>query len=368
MDERITVDELLDVVEEFGFTPVENKQWWKIGEKGEIRIYVKKAGPRGFASEVHFSGFAVEDPLVVPLSPAEAAAAHLGNIRGMIKSAAFKSAARDQILRVFRFGLDRLVESGYLEQRPALAATATRSASFQAAAGSTNSPSIEQVEIDERLLAFMGYGTTEAPLLLIGIEEGFGGRLSRRGWSVQEELDARGGWESIADARDAHTDLEDRYWERRDYSRVWRNAAKLARAIIRRADDWLDTDIAHAYVVESLGRSDGETFLGELFPLPAVGLEHWPYESRWADREAYRQALWVERRKLWREHVAQSKARVVICYGTDARAYACDLFGCRVAPGIYSHDIGPRRVVFAPFIGGRTSNATLEAIVEVALR
>lgn len=363
MDERITVDELLDVAEEFGFSPEERKQWWKIGELGEVRVYVKKAGQRGFASEVHFSGFAVDDPLVLRLSPEEAVAQHLGNVRGKIVPATFKSARRDQILRVFRLGLDTLVESAVVrEPRPALVAPRSQGAPVP-----TQPVSVDPVEIEDALLAFEGYGTSDASLLLLGIEEGFGGRLSNPGWSVQRELDARARWDSITDARDACADLEDRYWERRNYSRVWRNAAKLARAIIEDADDWLDTDVAHDYVIRSLGRSTGETLLGELFPLPAVGLHHWPYRSRWADREEYRRALWPTRRRLWRDRLAQSKARLVICYGTDVRPYACDLFGCRVRPGIYTHDDGTRRVVFAPFIGGRTSNDVLREIVDAAL-
>jgi hypothetical protein len=65
MDERITVDELLDVAEEFGFAPDENQDWWKIGDTRGLRVYVKKAkNAAALATEVHFSGFSVDDDLV----------------------------------------------------------------------------------------------------------------------------------------------------------------------------------------------------------------------------------------------------------------------------------------------------------------
>jgi len=146
---------------------------------------------------------------------------------------------------------------------------------------------------------------------------------------------------------------------------VWRNAAKIARALVGNAADWLDTNQAHEYVVERLGRFTGDVFLGELFPLPAIGLHHWPYASQWKDRDEYRRAVWKQRRDLWREHLAASKPSLIICYGADVRPYACELFQCAERRGIYAH-AGGVRVVFAPFIGGRTSKETLAEIVAAA--
>jgi hypothetical protein len=359
--ERVTVDELLDVTEELGFKPHENQDWWKIGDARGLRVYVKKAkNGAGLATEVHFSGFCVDDPLVSPLSSDEARTRHLGNVRGIVEPKVFKEAPRVEILRVFRIGLDELVESSFaaLPRGSKQATQHSRAPHFEGT----------PVDVDERLLKFVGYGNLGAPLWLLGIEEGFGGRLAVPGWSVQRELEARAQWQPLQDARAAHVTLEDRYWLRRTYSRVWRNAAKLTRAIVSKASDWLNTDIAHDYVANSLGQPHGETLLGELFPLPAVGLHHWPYRTRWADREAYRRELWPARRKLWQEALASAQPRVVICYGTDVRPYARELFGCEERPGIYAHNDGKRRIIFAPFIGGRTSNAVLEAIVAIALR
>jgi hypothetical protein len=225
--------------------------------------------------------------------------------------------------------------------------------------------SSQPVNVADRLLRFKGYGRSAGTVWFLGIEEGFGGRLAKPGWSVQRELDERANWPDIADAREAGRAIQDHYWERRNYSMVWRNAAKLARAIIEGAGDWQNTDLAHQYVVEKLGRFAGETFLGELFPLPAIGLHHWPYASRWKDRDEYRAALWHGRRELWLQELEAAKPRLVICYGSDVRPYACELFGCKERRGVYAHETSAR-VVFAPFIGGRTSNQTLRAILDAA--
>jgi len=81
------------------------------------------------------------------------------------------------------------------------------------------------------------------------------------------------------DARAASETIGERYWERRDYSQVWKVMAKLALGILHDAQDWNSRDCAHEYVVNKLGRSDGETFLGEAMPLPAKSRKHWPFDN-----------------------------------------------------------------------------------------
>lgn len=211
-----------------------------------------------------------------------------------------------------------------------------------------------------------GYGPYEDSLWLLGIEEGFGGRLERPGWTVQRELDVRATWRPTMDAREAHAALCDYYWLRKNYSRVWRNGGKLKRGIRDRAADFLDTKKAHGYVVEQLGQPHGQTFWGELFPLPAIDRDHWPYRSRRKDRETYRRELWPSRRKLWRNRLDQFNPPVVICYGAVVRPFAAELFGVREQRGLYAVTVGATRVVFAPFIGGRCRNQTLASIVELA--
>ncbi len=226
---------------------------------------------------------------------------------------------------------------------------------------------LPRVTVHDSNLEFEGYGSYQEPLWMFGMEEGFGGRLTRPGWSEQRELDIRATWPAITSARVACATLGDDYWNRRNYSRVWRNGGKLYRAMIEGAADYLDTNLAHEYVRDRLGQAGGGTFWGELFPLPAVGLEHWPYRARWLDRNVYRRALWWRRRQLWRARLHEHRPRLVICYGADVRSYAAELFGVRAQPGLYAEDVNGTRVVFAPFIGGRCSNKSLTAIVRAAV-
>ena len=80
--------------------------------------------------------------------------------------------------------------------------------------------------------------------------------------------------------------LEDDYTRHRKYSPVWRNVAKIARAVLLDATDWHDKDAAHDYVVRHLGRVGDRTLLGEIFPLPVVSRakQDWCYGIRWATR------------------------------------------------------------------------------------
>jgi hypothetical protein len=352
MGDRVTVEELLDVAEELAFQPEEQTKFWKIGDTRGLRVYVKRAH---YATEVHFAGFTLECDEVTAVSEAEARAEKIGNVRGKIEPSAFERLPRERLLQLFRRGLDELVENAHLILRRSRQTPTKAPIPVEA----------EPLSIDARLFTFKGYGRADAPIWFLGIEEGFGGRLSNPGWTVQRELDARAGWKEIEDAAEAGRTLEDHYWERRNYSRVWRNAAKLARALVDNASDWSDTNVAHEYVVEKLGRFGGDTFLGELFPLPAIGLEHWPYGGRWSDRDEYREELWDDRRTQWQRLLAASSPKLIICYGTDVRSYACELFGCQEQRGVYVHTAAAR-IVFAPFIGGRTSRALLQEIVDAA--
>jgi len=110
------------------------------------------------------------------------------------------------------------------------------------------------IDID-RLLSLIGYGNLAAPLWFLGMEESLGPRPSNPGWTAEWELEVRSHWDAIMDVREAHVQLQDAYWERRNYSQVWRHMAKLARGLLHHAADWQDTDFAHTYVVDHPGRS-----------------------------------------------------------------------------------------------------------------
>jgi hypothetical protein len=349
----ITVDELFELAEESGFGPEETQGWFKIGDDRGPRAYVRRPGTNGRAREIHLSGFTLDDARVEQLTPQEARARHLGRVRGIIVVPDDCDAdERRDLLALFRKALTVVQDGLPPPSEPAIPRVPRDEG--------------DPAKVPESVLKFRGYGQPEAPLWLIGIEEGFGGRLRAPHWSVERELETRSHWDPVMDARDACETLQDRYWERRDYSPVWRNAAKIARALIEDAADWQDTELAHEYVIDQLGRRHGKTFLGELFPLPTIGLDHWPYKARWQDRATYRREIWPRRGDLWREVVAAAPAMTVICYGAEARRYASEAFGVESGRGIVAATVNGRRIVMAPFIGSFCSGDTLAAVVAAA--
>ena len=154
---------------------------------------------------------------------------------------------------------------------------------------------------------FRGYGRLDAPLLFLGLEEGLGQRCSSGTWSTWDELNARASWPSVVDARVACASIGELYWTHRRYSAVWRFAAKIALGILNRQPECLtDRDLAHRYVIDSLGRSSGQTLLGELMPLPAKGLsqKNWPYHPLYPTRREYEALVWPERLAMCNRSIA----------------------------------------------------------------
>ena len=121
-------------------------------------------------------------------------------------------------------------------------------------------------------MLFCGYGNLAAPIWFLGIEESLGKRTDEPDVLPAAELRVRSRWQPVMDVRLAHEQLDDPYWERRDYSSVWRVMAQLTLAIALNIQDWRDAGLVHRYVIERLGHKGGETFLGELFPLPALSV------------------------------------------------------------------------------------------------
>ncbi len=165
------------------------------------------------------------------------------------------------------------------------------------------------------LLNFRGYGSLSAPLWFLGFEEGLGPRPGKPGWTPEWELHTRTAWDALMDLHQAHLLLEDFYWERKSYTYVWKVMAHLARGILLQAKDWKNRTKRHDYIVTQLGRSTGETFLGEAMPLPASNTREWPYPDLFPSREAYRDEIWPLRRSVWAELVDEHKPKYMICYG-----------------------------------------------------
>jgi hypothetical protein len=172
--------------------------------------------------------------------------------------------------------------------------------------------SLEEVK---NILNFIGYGRLDALLWFLGFEESLGKRYKAEHWSYEWELRMRAAWSPVMDMRAAHEMLRDPYWESREFSYVWVIMAKLARGILLKVSDWGDLDLANHYALNDLGRSAGETLLGEALPLPKRYRKHWSYKDLYPSREDYEQAVLPCRIDLWQRLIERHRPRYVICYG-----------------------------------------------------
>jgi hypothetical protein len=348
--EIVATEELLAIAEEAGWEPKLLKSgWWKIGFDGAPRVYVSKAKANGESAEIHLSGFTLDEPEVEP--PKEGR--HVGRVQGIFRPPRMNP---DRCRQLFHRALDRLTHP---ERGGTAGSEQPKCHTWPATA-------------EDRLLGVLGYGVLAAPIWFIGLEEGYGGRLSGD-WTVDQELAARSEWAEVMDQYEAACSLRDDYTRHNRYSRVWLNAARLARALVGGASDWLSTPLARTYVADRLGRVDGETFLGELLPLPAISLNHWPYGVRWSTRDDYMAEVWPDRRDGWSRLLTRHRPRYIICYGTRLRDLAREIFDGAVATSvrgprdtIETLDLSPTRVMLTPFVGRGCRLETLQRIVEAA--
>ena len=230
---------------------------------------------------------------------------------------------------------------------------------------------ISQVEND-KLLNFIGYGSLSAPLWFLGIEESLGKRYKAEHWSYEWELRLRSSWSPVMDMRTAHEMLRDPYWESVNLSYVWVAMAQLARGILHQASDWGDLDRANQYVVNDLGRSAGETLLGDALPLPKRFRKHWPYHDLFPSREEYEQVVLPYRIKFWRRLIERHHPRVVICYGgvwyKNENSLGKDWE--RIKTGILTSTVSPNTQVYLmPFFkADMCKDENLAAVIAHALQ
>lgn len=165
------------------------------------------------------------------------------------------------------------------------------------------------------VLTFEGYGNKCAPYWFLGMEEG--------GGSMEQLRERANSFGPVEDLYTAHVKLgfENMY----RHVPVWRIMSKLILAI-NGADNWQQTDSAREYQATKLGRSDGETFLTELMPLPAKSTGVWPYPLIYPTRDEYYADIRPGRIKWLRSKISAAEPRFVICYGKGNWRYYKEIF------------------------------------------
>ncbi len=182
---------------------------------------------------------------------------------------------------------------------------------------------LNDVVVNEFVHRFYGYGTYTESFWFIGMEEGGGDSEAE----VQDRIhawDSRGNCE-LEDLAEYHRVIGvDRHFSSSPIlQKTW---AKLIRLLLGAQGRSISTEHIRAYQRDQWGRSDGNTCLIELLPLPSPSLGHWLYAECSAlpyltSRETYRQELIQGRIDHIKQRISEYQPQAVIFYGLEYRTW-----------------------------------------------
>ena len=222
-----------------------------------------------------------------------------------------------------------------------------------------------------RIVGFLGYGRPSAPVWFIGMEEGLGKMSSQ---DAARNLHARATFEKTMDLHEAHKQL----WEEGCHidienkpppTQVWRFMAKIMLA--RKGEkDWSNSKSAKNYVRFKLGRSNGETFLTELSPIPSSKAADKKWMTLFRTKDSDLEAKISQREEELRTMKELGRS-LYVCYGNSrpkAQAFAklLNVEWRLIHPKIcVSHDA---RCLLLPFFGqGQMSHEVIESLLSLGL-
>jgi hypothetical protein len=214
--------------------------------------------------------------------------------------------------------LPQVEKSLHKAQRALLALiTSTESQDFSALSRSGAASEIDW----ERIENFVGYGSIDAQVVFIGIEEG----LVDAG-ALRNDLLWRSTFGEVMNLEEAHRGLAHgtKLFGNRPRSQpTWDAISDLMLRFNRAAaisqKQWLEKRIV--YRTHELGQSGSSTLLMELLPLPNQNASSWPYGALFPDRKecasrtAYLKKVLPLRLKALSEALSQHKRKAIICYG-----------------------------------------------------
>jgi len=175
-------------------------------------------------------------------------------------------------------------------------------------------------QLDDFATSFYQYGPTTAPYVLIGMEEGGGNDFN----NVQRRLDAweRRGRRGVDDIKEFHEEFgEGQFFDPIQPARqqTWSTLSALMCAINGQQPH---SDAVREFRLNKLGRSNGQTWLTELLPLPSPSKDHFYYHG-WSslpwlqDREHYVAHYAPLRAVYLRKKIEASCPQAVIFYSKD---------------------------------------------------
>lgn len=192
-------------------------------------------------------------------------------------------------------------------------------------AAPTDDPTETGDRLDDDVLnafmsGFFGYGSPDASVWFVGMEEGGGDRFSE----IERRLSCwnQRGQRQFEDLRDFHEAIgEHRWFAERRLQPTW---SHLIRVYLSATLQSTDEDVVRNYQVDKLGREHGDTSLLELFPLPSPSTADWRYAT-WsslpvlASRQCYQKTLCLPRIRGLKLLLTEHQPKAVVFYGTSYR-------------------------------------------------
>jgi len=213
----------------------------------------------------------------------------------------------------------------------------------------------------DTLLNFVGYGTLNADVWFLGMEEAGGG---------EENIRTRLKFQTVEDCAEAHKllGITKHHWEKRVIQRTWRGMCYIMLQL--EGKEPTRTNIRN-YQAEKLGRFGGNTLLTELMPIPKPKISRWGYEElipQFSSGKEYYQRVKPRRIKHLQRLLAQYKPSVVIGYGKGFWKDYKELFEVyRFSPKNnfeVAYD-GTTLVILTDHFTARTMNGKFDEIVSI---
>jgi hypothetical protein len=180
---------------------------------------------------------------------------------------------------------------------------------------------------DQLLQAFMqtfyGYGSYCGAYWFIGMEEGGGGSF----YDIANRLDCwcKRGQQELEDVAEYHTALGiTRLFA--EYAKLQPTWNKLIRILLSAEGQVVTTEQVRSYQARLLGRSNGNSCLLELLPLPSPSVNHWLYGQHsqltyLADRSMYTNHCAEPRATHIKGRIEAYKPKAVIFYGLNYKPW-----------------------------------------------
>lgn len=214
----------------------------------------------------------------------------------------------------------------------------------------------------EHLLNFIGYGRLDAPVWFLGMEE--------RGSA--KSFPARLKFKRVEDLKRAHmlTDIREHHIGKRRIQPTWRGMCYL---MLSCRDEETGKESIRNYQSDQLGRSNGDTLLLELLPIPKKKAHEWEYKEiipQFENLEDYHAQVMDRRIRDLRGIFKKNHPSVVVCYGRKFWKHYREIF----APESFTRDkdaqfeqtrIGETLVVLCHHFVAPTMNKNLKNLAKI---